>query len=310
MADNKELKLGLIGVGRGGPSSYHARSFSSIINGFDKSEVPEEWWECLHAIKAKGARITSVWDPDEAAANHLAGVFHIDRVEKSLEDVAKHVDGVLIVDDISMQHQKRADFFLENKIPTFVDKPLAMSYEEAAGIIDKAKKYGTLFMTGSGLRYCRETPEHGAEIEAVGDIQYGSTVCQGAYMGEDNIIHYGIHALEFAYSAFGRGAVAVQNIGEGKKHVVKIDYSDGRILTLVVLPEIEQNFKLSLFGTKGETSYLCEDWDYFYWNMLQHYIEMLVTKKEPVALEESLEVIKILTMAKQSVLHNGKKILL
>ncbi|HEY8500733.1 MAG TPA: Gfo/Idh/MocA family oxidoreductase [Clostridia bacterium] len=308
MSEKKELVLGLIGVGRGGPSSYHARSFSSIINGFKKEEVPEEWHECLHSIPAKGARIGSVWDEDKDAAKHLAKVFHIDRVENRMEDVAEHVDGVLIVDDISMTHQKKADFFLENKVPTFVDKPLAMTYEEAEGIINKAKKYGGLFMTGSALRYCREIPEHKSEIDAVGRIDYGTTVCQGAYMGEDNIIHYGIHALEFAYPVFGRGAVAVQNIGEGRKHVVKIDFDDGRILTLIVMPEIEQNFKLDLFGTKGETSVICADWDYFYWNMLQHFIDMIKTNKEPVPIEESLEVIKVLTMAKKSVLNNGIKI--
>ena len=72
------VRIGLVGVGTGGPSSYHARSFSSILNGFDPETTPTDW--PVHSIPVDGARVVAVWDEDHAAAQELADVFSIDRV--------------------------------------------------------------------------------------------------------------------------------------------------------------------------------------------------------------------------------------
>ena len=142
-------------------------------------------------------------------------------------------------------------------------------------------------------------------IEAAGRIDFAVAICQGQYMGADNIVHYGIHPLELAYSVLGPGAVAVRNIGEGEKSVVKIDYRDGKILTLAVFPRIDQIFQLNLYGEGGAESVRVEDWDFFYWKMLETYILMLNEWKSPVDLRETLELIWVLTSAKESLLGGG-----
>ncbi len=300
------VKIGLVGVGKGGPSSYHARSFSSIINGFEPAKVPKGW--PVHVKRARGAQVAVVWDEDIDAARKLARVFSIPRVAKSMKEIMDGVDGVIVVDDITMRHQKRAMPFIRAGIPTFIDKPLSGEIREAEKIVELADKKGALLMSTSALRYTKEVEGAWPRIKKCGPIDLADTVCQGKYMAAENIIHYGIHILELAYSVIGPGAVAVQNVGEIGKNVVKIDFQDGRVLILSVFPEIAQLFQLNLYGRKAAASIQVEDWDYFYWKMLTTYIQMVRYGKLPVRLSETLEIIKVLISAKESLMKGGKRI--
>jgi predicted dehydrogenase len=304
--DTNQIRIGIVGVGRGGPSSYHARSFSSIINGFDPDKVPEDW--PVHPIRLEGAKVEAVWDEDIEAAQLLAKVFSIPKVEKRMEDIIKSVDGVILTDDITMTHQKKAPFFINEGVPTFIDKPLSNNFEEASSIIELAEKKGTLVMSTSALRYAKETEDAKDEIEAAGVIDCAMTICQGQYMKAENIIHYGIHPLELAYSVLGAGVEYVQNVGEDDKSIVKIAYKDGRRLLLLVFPEIAQVFQLSLYGKNKAVRIEIEDWDYFYWNMLRHFVLMIKDKKLAVPLQETLELIRVLTSGRESLINGGKRI--
>ncbi len=301
-----DFGIGLIGVGRGGASSYHARSFSSILNGFDPLRTPADW--PVHSNPVTGARVTAVWDEDAAAARELAEVFSIARVAQTMEEVASEVDGVIVVDDITMTHQQRARFFLREGVPTFIDKPLSCSYEEAVELVELAESAGTLLMSSSALRYAREIDEAHSQLAAVGPVSLATAICQGQYMGEDAVIHYGIHPLELAYAVLGPGVTTVRNVGEQGRHVVKLAYADGRVLVLLVFPELAQTFRLDVYGQDGATSITVEDWDYFYWNMLQTFVGMIRERSLPIPLSETLEIIRVLTAAKKSLTEGGTQI--
>jgi predicted dehydrogenase len=225
-----------------------------------------------------------------------------------MEDVSTDVDGVIVVDDITMTHQQRARFFLREGVPTFIDKPLASTYEEAAELVEIAESAGALVMSSSALRYARETREARGQIEAAGRLSLATAICQGQYMGDDAVIHYGIHPLELAYSVLGPGVATVQNVGEDGGHVVKLLYGDGRILLLLVFPEISQAFRLNLYGENGAVSIVVEDWDYFYAGMLEAFVGMIRDRSLPIPLAETLEIIRVLTAAKTSLAQGGATI--
>ena len=128
------------------------------------------------------------------------------------------------------------------------------------------------------------------------------------YMKAENIIHYGIHPLELAYSVLGAGVEYIQNVGEDDKSIVKIVYKDGRQLLLLVFPEIAQVFQLNLYGKNRAITIEVEDWDYFYWNMLRHFVMMIKEKKLAIPLQETLEIIRVLTSGRESLINGGKKI--
>lgn len=303
-----EIRIGLVGVGTGGPSSYHARSFSSIINGFDPTTTPAGW--PTHAIPVTGARVVTVWDENREAAQALADVFSIDRVASDLTDVSADVDAVIVVDDITLTHQRRAIPFLERGLPTFIDKPLSNSLAEATELVELAARSGAPLMSTSALRYARETQEAQARVDAAGELSLAIAVCQGQYLGEEALIHYGIHPLELAYSVLGPGVESVENVANASGNVVNLTYRDGRTLVLLVFPDIAQTFRLDLYGATGSASILVEDWDAFYAEMLQAFVQMVRDRAPPVPLTETLEVIHVLTAAMRSRSEGGATIML
>lgn len=281
------IKLALVG----GASSWHGRTFPALLNGARKA-VPEDWPQYVQCVNE--ARIVSVWDDDKSAAKELAEIFGIDHVASTLEESARDCDGVIITDDGSMQHQKRARYFLEAGISTFIDKPLALSITEAEELAALAARQSTPLMSCSALRFACETQELRDNPDLLGNIEFATAVCKG------ELFYYGIHALELAYSVLGSGIASVQNVGESGRDVVKIRYRDGRTLMLLVSESISYLFQLNLYGSDGWRQVVVEDDTAFYSSMLRQIARMVQERSAPVPVGETLEIIRVLDAAKRS----------
>jgi predicted dehydrogenase len=290
------IRLALVG----GAGSYHGRSFSHLING-PQENVPETWPGYTESVA--NSRIVTVWDEDREAAAKLASVFGIERVANSMEEAAQDVDGVIITDDGTLRHQQRAPFFIERGLPTYIDKPLSDNIAEAEAILSLAARCSTPVMSCSALRFARETEDLRAAPEQLGQIELATSVCAG------DLHYYGIHALELAYSILGPGIRSVHNIGEADRNIIKISYHDGRVLMLLVSTKISYLFQLNLYGAQGWQEIVVSDGGAFYANMLRAVVRMCETRQSPVPAAETLEIIKVLVMARAS-LESGTELLM
>jgi len=294
------LKIGLIG----GTKIWHGMTFSEMINGYNKEEAVKNNWGPLCKVRVgKDARITHIWDVKKDNAEEVARICGIENVVDKKEDMIGKVDGIIIPDDTTLKHQKRAEPFLKAGLPTFIDKPLSPDVKEAEEIVESAKKYKTPMMSCSALRYAKETKEIREGKVDPGDILTGSTICRG------DLVFYGIHAFELLYSIVGRGIKSIRNIGSKGKDIVIVQYKDGRKFILIVYEDIHYLFQMNLYGTKGYKQVIVEDSDYFYSEMLRHFLTMVETKKEPFPPEETLEIIKVLVLGKKS-REEGKEVYL
>ncbi|MBC7327943.1 Gfo/Idh/MocA family oxidoreductase [bacterium] len=293
------LKIGMVG----GAKSWHAKSFSEMFNGYDEFLARQHNFP-LYKSRIEGARVTHIWDPDREAAELIARICSIENVVDDMEEMIGKIDGVIIADDTTMKHQKRAVPFLEAGLPTFVDKPLSPSIEEAEELVNIAKKHNAPFMSCSALRYAKEVEEFLAQKDDLGEILTGNSICSG------DLIFYGIHAMEQLYVCIGPGIKSVQNVGEEGKDIVIINKNDGRKFVLTVYKEISYLFQMNLYGTKGWREVRVEDSDYFYSNMLKAFIRMVESKKPPFPPEETLEIIKTLVLARHSAQRGGERIYL
>jgi predicted dehydrogenase len=286
------IKLGLVG----GAASYHGRAFAMLINGLpERKALPENW---PHYDERVGdSRIVSVWDEKREDAAALAGTFDIPNVAVNMEDVAADVDGVIITDDGSLQHQRRARFFLEQGIPTYIDKPLSTDADEAASLLEVAAQNHTPVMSCSALRYAAETAALRAGTEDVGHIELATAVCSG------ELLYYGIHAFELAYGVLGPGIASVHNVGAEGRHIIKLTYRDGRVLLLLVSETTSYLFQLNLYGTAGHRSIEVRDAGGFYTNMLREVVRMVQTRQSPVPAEQTLEIIRVLVTARESLVE-------
>lgn len=288
------LKIGIVG----GAKHWHTRSFSEILNGYDENLARSNGFP-LYRTRLEGARVTHIWDPETGQAELVAKICRIDNVLSSMEEMIGRVDGVIISDDTTMQHQKRAFPFLEAGLPTFIDKPLSPSIEEAQLIVETARKHNAPLMSCSALRYAREVEEFIAEKEKIGEILTGISVCSG------DLVFYGVHALEQLYVCVGGGVESVRNVGEEGRDMVILRMRDGRRFVLTVYRDIHYLFHMSLYGTRGWREVRVEDSDYFYSNMLRAFLQMVETRKPPFPPEETLEIIKTLVLGKRSAENGG-----
>ena len=283
------IKIAIIG----GAGIWHANSFSEMFNGYDRDLAQKNNYP-LYNARIEGARVTHLWDADKEKAGLLAKICGIENVVPKMEDVIGKVDGVIITDDLSMQHQKKAEPFLKAGIPAFIDKPLSTDIKEAETIIGLAKKYNCPMMSCSALRYAKEVEAFLLKKDEIGDILTGNTTCSG------DLIFYGIHAFEQLYAVIGPGIKSVRNLGSEGKDMVVVTKKDGRQFILTVFKDIGYLFQMNLYGAKGWRQVVVEDSNYFYSNMLSKFVEMVKTKKMPFPPEETLEVIKVLVLGRQS----------
>lgn len=283
----------------GGAMSYHGLTFTSIFNGCDLNKF-KETKVVYPGKRILEAKVVKVWDAKRKDAESLARICYVDEVVESFGKMLEEVDAVIIPDDGTMQHQTWARPFLERRIPVFVDKPLSSSIEEAEGIIDTAFENDALLLSCSALRYARELEEAQKDIDAIGPILTGSVI------GPGDLVWYGIHPLELVYSVMGPGVESVWNIGTKDCSIVKIGYIDGRTVVLQVFKGIAYVFHMSLYGKNGWKSIVVSDSSYFYWNLMEHFVWMVKNKKNPIPLEQTLEIIKILASSRKSLERREK----
>jgi len=301
------IKLGIISAATYGatysgadvprtPGSFHGTAFSSTYNGFDESKAKQwDWTFASGEKRIKGARIVKIWDPHREWAERLAEACYIPEVCETPEDCADNVDGVIIVDDGSGEQSEYAIYPLRQGVPTFCDKPLAMTAHRAQEVANLVRETGTPFMSASSLRFVPDIIALKNEIHNLGDVHLATTICG------NELVYYGIHALSMYYGVFGGGAISCLNVGETDRNIVRVRFEDGRNLVLMVAEReyMRAGYQINVYGTKGWRSLTPNLADLYYY-LQERFIQMLRTGKEIVPVEEEVEVIAVLEAGKRS----------
>src|SRR5690606_4654731 len=123
------------------------------------------------AKRIYGGKVVKIWDPDKATATAIADICGIETVAATPEECVEDVDAALLIDDGSGAQWKYAEAALRKGVPTFCDKPLAMSAKEAAAVAKIAKETGTKFMSASSLRFVPDIVKLREDAAAIGPIR-------------------------------------------------------------------------------------------------------------------------------------------
>jgi predicted dehydrogenase len=278
------------------PGSHHGTAFATCCNGFDERKRQQITGTFVASQRRiAGVRVVKIWDPMRDAAERLADACGIPQVCASADECSAGVDAVAIPDDGSGEHWKYALTPLRRGIPTFCDKPLAMTAKAAQEIAAVARQAGTPFMSASSLRFVPDVVALAKEAPSLGAIHLATTVCG------NELVYYGLHALELAYAVLGRGAVSCLNIGQPGRNIVRVRFENGRDLMLIVAEKewMRAGYQINLYGTKGWRS-LTPNLADLYWYLLVKFIELVRTRRESVPIEEAVEVIAVLEAGKRS----------
>ncbi len=305
------IKLGIISAATYGasyrgidvqrtPGSFHGTAFSTTYNGFDPEKAKQWNWTFASGKKRiEDAKILKIWDPHKEWAKRLAETCYIPYVCDTPEECADDVDGVIIVDDGSGRQSDYAEYPLRNGVPTFCDKPLAMTARRAKEIAELARKTGTLFMSSSSLRFVPDIIALKNEIHSLGDVNLATSVCG------NELVYYGIHALSMYYGIFGGGAISCFNVGKPDRNIVRVRFKNGCDLVLIVAEGeyMRAGYQINLYGTKSWRT-LIPNLDDLYYYLLEKFTLMIKTGKEIYPIEEEVEVIAVLEAGKRSLLES------
>ena len=309
---HKPLRLGLVSAatyGRPGQErksgSNHGTAFATTFNGWDDAKA--EAFEGVFVRSQRrlnSAKVVKIWDSDPQAARAMAAACRIETVADTPEECCSDVDAVILIDDGTGEQWKYAVDSLNKGVPTFCDKPLAMTARDAAGIANLSRQTGTPFMSGSSLRFVPDIIQLRQELPEIGNVHLASATC-----GND-LVYYGIHALSMVYAVLGRGAVSAINVGKPGAHIARIRFANDLdvVLTVAEREKMRGGYEINLHGTQG-WRHLIPNLTNLYSYLLEAFIDYVLTGKETVPIEEEVEVIAALEAAQRS-LELGREVLL
>lgn len=291
----KKLKLGVIGLSEG---NGHPYSWSAIFNGFNPKFMRECPFPTIPGYLAKEkypenfigdlAEVTHVWTQDLQISQHIANSSNISNVVENMVDMIPHIDAVLLARDDAKNHGSMARPFLESGLPIFIDKPFALSLQEAEQMLDAQKKDTQIF-TCSSLRYADELKLNNADYEILGNI----CCVEASIMKTWDT--YAIHLLE---------PIVSQIKNRGKLGSVKPVYKNGIHQTLIEWEKFTAYIKVTgpfpvplaikFFGTKGNIVKTFHDSFNCFKKSLRSFVKQVQTEEQIIQRNETLELVKIL----------------
>lgn len=295
------IRLGLVSAATYGqdertPGSFHGTAFSTAFNGYNDDIAKQyEWTFVRSAARIDGCRVVKVWDPHRDWAERLAAACSIDEVVDSPEAAVEDVDAVIVVDDGTRHQYRWALPALAKGLPTFIDKPLAMTAGEAKSVLAFAAAHGAKMMSASSLRYVPDMQQLKADAAGLQPIPIATTICG------NELIYYGIHALEMAYEVLGSGAVSVLNVGREGRALCRVRFASGTDLMLMVGEReyMRAGYQIALHGLGGWKT-VSPDLNNLYVFLMERFIAMVKGGEQPVPSAEMHEVIAVLEAGKRS----------
>jgi predicted dehydrogenase len=191
---------------------------------------------------------------------------------------------------------------LRKGVPVFCDKPLAMTAHDAQAVAKMVRATKTRFMSASSLRFVPDIVKLKQELPQLGRVHLAGASCG------NELVYYGIHALSMIYAVFGGGAISALNVGRPGRKLVRYRFRNDLDLMLTVAdPEwMRSGYLITLQGTKAWRT-LQPDLTNLSSHLLEQFLDLLRTGREPVPVEQEVELIAALEAGKRS-LQLGREV--
>lgn len=283
-----ELKLAIIGL-----DTSHAVRFPEIMQSPD---VPED--QRVTGMRAVTClKFMTPFTTDEVLAERTTqleswGV----TVTEDFGEAVADCDAILIEINDPELHLEYFTRCADLGKPVFLDKPPANTFEHARRIAEIAEAKGVRWFTASSLRFVVELEEACAAVGAPGlTTVYGPL---GKALSGSSIVWYGVHAFEMLERAMGRGATRVTAVKDPVGAVVVVEYPEDR-RGVVELTEGNGQYGGVLRSSEKAVSYHV-DMSRAYGGLLKQVVAFLTEGAQPVDVQDSLEIMKLLDAADES----------
>lgn len=294
------MKIGMIGL-----DTSHVQIFAEMLH---DSENP---------YHIPGARVTTAYpggSPDfplsigrvEGYTKFLADAGA--EIVDSPAEVAQRADVVMLVSVDGRVHLEQFREIAPFCKLVFIDKPFAVTSQDAEAIAELAQTHGVRLMSSSSLRYAQGLEDLLA-VEGEGVIL--GVDCAGPLALEPTqpgLFWYGIHCVEMLYRVLGPGCVSVQAASTELHDVITGIWQDGQIGTMRGNRAGNGRFGITVHREQRSRFVdLMEHPKPYYASLLEQVMTMFQTGEAAVPMEETLEIVRFMEAANRS-RETGKQI--
>ncbi len=234
------------------PGNGHPYSWGAIFNGYDPVQMEKCGFPVIPRYLQQqsfpeaaigGANVTHVWAQERGMADQISRSALIPKVVDNFTDMIGHVDGLLLARDDAEMHLHFAAPFLDAGIPIYIDKPLALSVDEAQKLIDRQRFPGQLFSC-SALKYAKELILIDEDLARLGMIRYAAATVPKDWD------KYAIHAIDPILQLVGdRGdLIGTRASSDGGFFSLSATYSDDFHLRITALGKVPAPISITVFG--------------------------------------------------------------
>lgn len=289
-----DLSIGIIGA-----DTSHSVIFTELLN------------NSKHKHHVQGGKVTVAFpggSPDFAlSANRLQGFtkrlseeFGV-RIVHSPEEVAEACDAVLLTSADGRVHLDQFGRIAAYGKPVFIDKPLALTSQDAFKIKRLADAWHIPVMSSSSLRYDERLVTALSQKdkgELIGADVYGPMSVEPT---QSYYFWYGIHAVEMLFAIMGAGCLEATAVSGDQHEWIVGRWGDGRVGTVrgnrCSNPSFGAHLHFAQSSTYVDTATSVKP---YYACLLEQVMSMFRTGKSPLDLSATLEIIRFLEAAELS----------
>lgn len=223
------------------------------------------------------------------------------KIVKTMEEVAKESDAILLESVDGGVHLEQFRKIVPYQKPVYIDKPFALTSQDAEEIVRLAKKYQTPVMSSSALRFAESLTKllhMSSHRKIIGADCFGPMEIIDEQPG---LFWYGIHIIEMLYTIMGCGAKEIRTAKNDDSEVLTMIWKDKRIATIRGNRTGNNQFGATIhFEDGSEFLTITTDDKPFYASLLEEIVAFVRDGKTRVPLEETLEIVRFIEAANRS----------
>lgn len=226
----------------------------------------------------------------------------------SMDELLDRVDGVMVLNINGHRHLELAGPALDRGMPTYIDKPMTCSLEEAKILLEKARSAKARAYSASSLRFAEE-------IEQVDTNEIGPIVAIDAFGNGElldmmpHLWHYGCHSIEmvdaiFKRSGQGAGVARVSAVAMPERHLLDLEYRDGRYVRIRMDRKASWAFGATVHGEKGVHQFVV-DFAPVYTRLVSGMVRFFEGGDPPAELRDIVENVAVMEAGNRSIEQDG-----
>lgn len=286
------IKVGIIGL-----DTSHSIAFAEALN----AKEPEPTLVNCRVVAAYPHGSKDIKSSVERIPGYTEKIKTLGvEVVDSIDELLKRCDCVLLETNDGRPHLEQLIPCLKAGKRTFVDKPVAGSYDDAVKMFALSKETNVPFFTSSALRFSKTN--QAARAGEYGKIKSAWATSPASVEATHPLLYwYGIHGVESLFTVMGPGCEKVTCEKVDGKIVARGVWSDGRV------GEFREGsgYVGKVTTDKGEFDVGSFDG---YKPLVVEIVKFFRTGEVPVSPEESLEIYAFMSAAEESLKSGGKEV--